>query len=110
MFDRATRPGRTRIGTACRKPCGMKGAHRVPCWCLEADRATVCRPRLRTVQRAQDQEFSHFPAIADPLIEELTHVPDTQRCQGRVVERFGTGNIVAAKADLREDAYATRSS
>lgn len=110
MFYSTTRPRSASIGPARAKSSGVEGADRVPRWSLEADRATICGNCWRAVERAQDQQFCHLAAITDTLVEKAAHVVDSQRCQCRVVKRFCTGNIVAAKADMREDAYFTRSS
>lgn len=88
----------------------MEGPDGIARWRLEAHRSAVCSACQRPVKRAQDKQFGQFASVADALIEEAADVVDAQRCQRRVIERLGAGDVVAAKADMREDGYATRSS
>lgn len=110
MFDRAAWPRRTRIGAPRGKTGSVEGADCVARWRHEAYRSAVCSACLCPVQRAQDQQFGQLASVPDALIQEVTDVPDSQRCQRRVIELLGAVEVVAAKADMREDAYATRSS
>lgn len=110
MFDRAPWPRSARIGASCGKTGSVKSPDCVPRWRLEAHRSAVCSACQRPVKRAQDKQFGQFVSVADALIEEAADVVDAQRCQRRVIERLGAGDVVAAKADMREDGYATRSS
>lgn len=110
MFYSAARPRSASIGPTRAKSSGVEGPDCVPRWCLEAYCATVCCKCGCAVERAQDQQFCHLAAITDPLIEEAAHVIDSQRRQRSVVKRSCTDDIVAAKADMREDTYFTRSS
>lgn len=110
MFNRAARSGRTGIGAACRKARRVERTNSIARRRLETDRSAICRTGRFPIERPQDEQFGHFTAIADTLIKESADIFDAQGGQRGVIEPFGPDKVVAAKADVREDAYATRSS
>lgn len=85
----------------------MEGDDRLPVRRLEAQRRAV-RHRCATIQRPQDKQLRHMPAIADPLIKEGAEPGYPERRQRRVVEAARPFEVAAGEAGVGEDAHRWR--